>query len=97
MPKGYWIAHVDVHDAATFEKYRAANAEPIAAFGGRFIVRGGQSEVRGGAFKPRHVVVEFPSFDAAKACYDSPGYKAACELRDAASSIDILIIEGYEA
>lgn len=96
MAKGYWIAHVDVQDPVTFEKYRAANAAPIAEFGGRFLVRGGRSEARGGAFKPRTIVLEFPSYEAAKACYDSPGYKAACALRDAASTIDIQIIEGYE-
>lgn len=96
MAKGYWIAHVEVHDAATFERYRAANAQPIADHGGRFLVRGGRSEVRAGAFKPRTVVVEFPSYEAARACYDSPGYKAACEIRDVASRIDIEIVEGYE-
>jgi len=97
MAKAYWIAHVDVFDPATFERYRAANGAPIAEFGGQFLVRGGRSEVRAGAFKPRTVVVEFPSFEAAKACYDSPGYKAACEMRDAASRIDIEIVEGWEA
>ncbi len=96
MAKGYWVAHVDVHDAQMFAKYRDANAAPIAEFGGRFLVRGGASEVKGGSLKARTVVVEFPSYAAAKACYDSPGYQAACKLRDAASQIDVLVIEGYE-
>ena len=96
MLKAYWIAHVDVHDAATFDRYRAANAAPIAEFGGRFLVRGGATDVRRGKLRSRHVVVEFPSLDAATACYDSEAYKAACVLRDAASDIDIVIVEGYD-
>ena len=46
MPKGYWIARVDVHDMEAYKKYIAANAGPISANGGRFLVRGGQSEER---------------------------------------------------
>lgn len=96
MAKGYWIAHVDITDPERFKQYQAANAAPISEFGGQFIVRGGESELRHGTMRGRHVVVEFPTFQAAKACYDSPAYKAACEHRDAASNIDIVIVEGYE-
>jgi uncharacterized protein (DUF1330 family) len=39
MPKGYWIARVDVHDAEAYKKYIAANAAPLAQFGARFLVR----------------------------------------------------------
>ena len=40
MPKGYWIAHGDVSDPAAYESYKAANAAPLAEFGGQFVVRG---------------------------------------------------------
>ena len=42
MPKGYWIAHVDVHNDETYAKYREANALAFDKFGARFIVRGGK-------------------------------------------------------
>ena len=42
MPKGYWIAHVDVHNHESYAKYREANALAFDKFGARFIVRGGK-------------------------------------------------------
>jgi len=96
MPKGYWIAHVDVRDAAAYEAYKAANAAPFARFGARFLVRGGAHEVREGQAKPRTVVIEFPSYEAARACYDSPEYQAAKALRDPVSTGDLVIAEGWE-
>jgi uncharacterized protein (DUF1330 family) len=48
MPKGYWIAHVNVRDPNGFKQYVAANAAPIRAYGGRFLIRGGRYETRSG-------------------------------------------------
>lgn len=96
MPKGYWIAHVDVTDPAAYERYRAANAEAFAKYGARFLVRGGVQEVMEGDLRARGVVLEFPSIEAARACYASPEYQAAKALRDPASDGDLAIIEGYD-
>jgi uncharacterized protein (DUF1330 family) len=96
MPKGYWIAHVDVDDAEKYKAYIAANAELIAAFGGRFIVRGGRFENPEGTHRARNVVLEFPSYQAALDCWNSPGYRAALALRTPVSTADVLIIEGYD-
>lgn len=96
MAKGYWIGHVSVHNPEGYKEYVAANAAPIAKFGGKFLVRAGQYEVRGGPKRQRHVVLEFPSFAAAKACYDSPEYQAAAKIRDANAEVDLIIVEGYE-
>ena len=96
MPKGYWIARVDVSDPEAYKAYVAANAAAFAKYGARFLVRGGRFEAKEGASRARNVVIEFPSFEAALACYDSPEYAAALELRRAASESDLLIIEGYD-
>ncbi|HEX2256142.1 MAG TPA: DUF1330 domain-containing protein [Afifellaceae bacterium] len=96
MPKGYWIARVDVSDPETYKRYVAANAAPFAEYGGRFLVRGGRSEAKEGTSRSRNVVIEFPSYEAALACYESPGYREALKLREAASEGDLLIIEGYD-
>jgi uncharacterized protein (DUF1330 family) len=97
MAKGYWVAHVDVRDASAYERYRVANAEAFAKYGARFLVRGGAQEVREGNARPRTVVIEFPSVEAARACYDSPEYQAAKALRDPASEADLMIVEGWES
>lgn len=94
--KGYWIAHVDVHDPEGYKAYQAANATAFGKFGGRFLVRGGRSEVKEGHVRSRSVVLEFPSYDAALACYRSPDYRAAKALRDGKGEIDLVVIEGYD-
>lgn len=96
MAKGYWIAHVTVKDPEGYKKYVAANAAPLANYGGRFVVRGGAYETRGGPERQRHVVIEFDSFATAKACYDSPEYRAAAKLRDTYAEADVVIVEGYD-
>jgi uncharacterized protein (DUF1330 family) len=97
MPKGYWIAHVDVRDAAVYDTYRAANAAPFAEFGAHFLVRGGAAEIVEGTSKSRTVVIEFPTIEAARACYASPAYRAAKALRDPVATSDLVIVEGYES
>ena len=96
MPKGYWIGHVTVDDPDTYELYKAANAAPFAEYGARFLVRAGDQEVREGTARPRTVVIEFPSYEAAKACYDSDAYQAAKAIRDPISTGDLIIVEGYD-
>ena len=96
MPKGYWIANGIVHDAETYDKYRQANAAPLAKFGGRFLVRGGDQRGAEGDIRPRTVVIEFPSYQAALDCYDSPEYQQAIAIRLPASDSRLIIVEGYD-
>ena len=96
MAKGYWIAHGRVDDPELYDLYRAANAAPLAEFGGRFLVRGGARIVAEGEAKPRSVVIEFPSYQAARDCYDSPAYQTAIDLRRGISESDLVIAEGWD-
>ena len=95
--KGYWIGNMDVRDAQVYEKYRAANAKPFADFGATFLVRGGTQQVREGKAHGRTVVIEFPSYADAVACYESPGYQNAKDIRMTVSDGSLVIIEGYDA
>lgn len=96
MPKGYWIAHVDVDDAEVYDKYRAANAAPFNEYGARFLVRGGKQDVREGEMRKRTVVLEFKDYETAIACYESGAYQEAKAIRDAVSRGDMAIVEGYD-
>ncbi|VTU21876.1 hypothetical protein H4CHR_00876 [Variovorax sp. PBS-H4] len=97
MAKGYWIARVDVADPEKYKAYVAANAEPFRKFGARFLVRGGEFENPEGSSRSRNVVLEFPSYQAAVDCWNSPEYQAAIALRASpVSTIDLVIIEGYD-
>ena len=96
MPKGYWIVRVDVTDPDGYALYRAANGPPMAAFGARFAVRGGRQEVLEGSGRERNVVVEFPSYEEALACWRSGRYQEVLRLRNAAAVSDLVVIEGYD-
>ena len=96
MAKGYWIVHEDIHDMETFKTYMAKNGAAIAAFGGRFVIRGGDFTVAEGATRGRHAVVEFPTYQAAIDCYNSADYQDASESRKVSSECDFLIFEGYD-
>ena len=96
MAKGYWIVRVDVSDMDAYQNYVAANARAFGKFGARFLVRGGDYAVVEGSARSRNVVIEFDSYEAAKACYDSPEYTEAKAHRADAADADIIVIEGYE-
>ncbi len=96
MPKGYWIGHVTINDVETYKLYQQANAAPFKEFGAKFLVRGGAQEVREGDVRPRSVVLEFPTIEAAYACYESNAYQDAKAIRNAVSAGDLIIVEGYE-
>lgn len=96
MAKGYWVARVDVNDVEQYKRYVAANAAPFAQYGARFLVRAGTFTNPEGSSRSRNVVIEFPSYQAALDCYQSPGYQAAIQLRTTASVGDLVIVEGYD-
>lgn len=96
MPKGYWIARMDVKDAEIYDSYRAANAKPFADYGARFLVRGGKQDLREGNWRNRTVVLEFDSLADAIACYESDAYQQAKDIRLPVSEGDLVIVEGYD-
>ncbi len=96
MAKGYWVAHVTVHDPERYKRYQAANGAAFKKYGGRFLVRAGQSQSMLGTLKDRHVVIEFPSYQAALDCYNSPEYQFAIEERGDAGDVDLAVVEGYD-
>jgi len=93
MP-AYWIAHVTVTDEAAYGRYVKLAGAAIQNHGGRFLARGGRARQFEGRAHPRNVVTEFPSFEAAEACYLSPEYQAALEYAKGASERDVVIVEG---
>jgi uncharacterized protein (DUF1330 family) len=96
MPKGYWIGRVDVKNDEGYKPYAAANAAIFKKFGGKFVIRAGKLEAPEGTARSRNVVVEFPDYAAALACYRSPEYQENIKRRLPHSTADILIIEGYD-
>lgn len=97
MPKAYWVARVDVHNEEGYKPYMAANPAIFQKFGAKFIVRGGKFTNPEGASRSRNVVIEFPDYETAMACYNSPEYQANIKVRQPHSLADLIIIEGYDS
>jgi uncharacterized protein (DUF1330 family) len=96
MAKGYWIVRIDVTDADIYGRYIRANAEPLARFGAKFLVRGGRFESVEGEARARNVVIEFPSYQAALDCFRDAAYQAAKAIRDPVTEAEIVVVEGYD-
>ena len=96
MAKGYWIARVDVSNEPGFKPYADANAAIFKKFGGRYVVRGGKYEGKEGAARSRNVVIEFADYPTALACYHSPEYQENIKRRLPHSTVDLIVIEGYD-
>ena len=94
---GYLVANVVVQDPAKFEEYRLQVPAVIAQYGGRYVVRGGQTDAveKAGNGLARIVVLEFPNLEAARRFYHSPEYAPLIALRKASTQSDVVLIEGY--
>ena len=91
----YLIARLRVRDPVVFSQYTARTPALIAEYGGRFIVRGGQTEtLEGDPCTERVVVVEFPSMQVARAFYNSPEYQEAKSFRTPVSEAEFILVQG---
>ncbi len=98
MPLAYEIHEVVVSDAEAYAEYAKLAAPSVAAFGGRYIVRGGNgTAIAGDAPAARVVVLEFPDRETAVAWRASPEYQSALKIREAASTSRVFLVDGFVA
>ena len=94
MP-AYIIANIFVNDDDAYDEYRQHVQAGVARYEGRFLVRGGRCERLEGHIEPsRVVVIQFPTYEQAKAWYESPEYGPLIELRQSASEGDLILVDG---
>lgn len=94
MP-AYVIAHIDVKDPVRYEDYKRMSPISIGKFGGKFIARGGTTEVLEGSWEPKRLVLlEFPSVERAREWWASDDYAPAKALRQATSYGEMDIVDG---
>lgn len=97
MAKAYVVCDITVTDPAAYEEYRKRSGPALDAHGGRFLVRGGETEPLEGQWSPqRFVLIEFPDADAARRWYDSPEYREARAARAGAAECSFLLAPGAE-
>ena len=93
---GYVVIDTEVIDQHAFSEFVERIPGAMAANGGRFVVRGGQSQVAEGDWTPqRLVIMEFESYEAANAFLDSDEYTALDELRHKAVKSNVVVVEGH--
>lgn len=95
MAKGYWIGRIDVRDPERYKDYIATAAPAYREFGAEFLVRGGVFTPAEGPSRSRNVVIAFPTYEAAIACYESETYRRARAIRQECADGEVMIIEGY--
>ncbi len=94
---GYIVAEVDVTDPATYKQYGDKVPATIAAFGGRYLIRGGMVDSLEGDPPKRFVVIQFDSFEKAKAWESSQAYEAIKPIRHRSAKSRVFIVEGAAA
>ena len=94
MP-AYMIVEIAIHDAVRYERYRQLAPPSIAAYGGKYLSRGGATTALEGTWTPeRFVILEFADADTARRWWDSPEYSAAKALRQSCAETKMLLVEG---
>lgn len=96
MNKGYWLVRADISHQEKFVEYAKRTPSAINKYDGRFLVRAGQYDCVEGSTRSRNTVIEFPSYQAALDCWNSPEYQTVKMLRLGAAELDIVVIEGCE-
>lgn len=92
---GYILAMIDVTDMEQYKKYTKLTPAIIEKHGGRFLTRGGRTQLLEGSMDERRMVLlEFPTYEDAQAFYNSPAYQSAMKLREGAANGIFMALEG---
>lgn len=91
----YLIADVEVINNVGYEEYRQKVPATISAYGGRYLARGGATEVLEGTWSPKRcVILEFPSMARFKAWWASPEYQVLRAIRERTTKSNLVVTEG---
>ncbi len=91
----YVIADIEVLDQVLFEEYRQKVPATIAAHGGRYLARGGATQVLEGSWSPkRSVILEFPDMERFQTWWNSPEYAPLRTLRQRATNSNLVVTQG---
>lgn len=96
MPKAYVVARVTVTEPDAYAEYARLAPEAMKVYGAKILARGGRVETLEGASRPRNVILEFPSMEAALAYWNSPEYQHARSFRLGAAEFELIAVEGVE-
>ena len=94
MP-AYVIVEIDIHDPVGYEEYKKLAGATVEKYGGKYVVRGGRTEVLEGDWTPKRIVVlQFDSRQHAKDWLDSEEYREPRKMRHRTARTNMILIEG---
>ena len=94
MP-AYVVVSIEVHDPERYAEYIERAPATVANHGGRYLVRNGEREALEGEWDlKRFVILEFPTYEAAKAWYESEDYAPVLAIRHATATSRMIVTEG---
>ncbi|MDI6766116.1 MAG: DUF1330 domain-containing protein [Bacteroidota bacterium] len=94
MP-AYVIVDIVVNDPVRYEEYKSLAAPTVAAYGGKYVVRGSPVHVLEGDWLPKRLVIlEFESIEQAKKWWASPEYRDAKKIRHETAATNMIVVEG---
>ena len=98
MP-AYWLARSKIYNAVEYKRYTDLVPEIIGKYNGRVLARGGEHQhMEGSLYYQRHVIIEFPSYEEAVACHQSPEYQDARLFRlNGVGDNELVIVDGGDA
>ena len=94
MP-AYVIVEISVHNPQEYEDYKKLSLPSLHPFQGKFIVRGGKTEILEGNWNPERIVVlEFPNSERAREWWNSDIYAKAKAIRQRTASTKMILVGG---
>ena len=94
MP-AYIIVDIDIQDPTGYEEYKKLASDTILKHGGKYIARGGTTEVLEGDWKPNRIVIlQFESMARAKEWLNCEEYREPRKLRHRTAKSKMLLVEG---
>ncbi len=91
----YVVVDIDVTDPEGYPEYIKLAPATVTAYGGKYLARGGKTEVLEGIWIPKRLVIlEFDSPEQAKAWLESPEYQLARQIRHRTATTNMVVIEG---
>jgi uncharacterized protein (DUF1330 family) len=91
----YVIVEIDIFDPAGYEEYKNLAGATVEKYGGKYIVRGGKTEVLEGDWQPKRIVVlEFESIGRAREWLNCEEYRAPRKMRHRTAKTNMIVVEG---
>jgi len=91
----YVIVEIEVVDPVGYEEYKKLAGATVLKHGGKYIVRGGATEVLEGNWKPKRIVVlEFESMQRAKDWLNCGEYAEPRKMRHRTATTNMILVDG---